>query len=245
MTAFYTHMVSRACGQCWYIIKLQKNPWYYVLKSPIYQVLPSKELSNSDFCSFPLCYSGIAVPIFTLSFFLCTTKVPLQPLCFCTRTLTEVSKCLAYILWWQGFVSLCVSQIEQANEARTRRWKPVCTTQMALQESNTYLPSYLVHRWRAALSCQPTLEIASVEDNCLTKDLISFWGQLTYPNSGQLLGSFFPCYFVCLGLWSRLLPGSSHFIQVSAQMSLHQKGFSWSFFPKVAHTPPFSTAPPP
>lgn len=38
---------------------------------------------------------------------------------FYTITLMKCSKCLAYILWWQRFVSPGVSQIEQATEACT------------------------------------------------------------------------------------------------------------------------------
>lgn len=116
MATFFIHMVSRACGQCLCVIKLQKNPWYHILKSPISQVLPSKELSDLDFCSFLLCYS-VFQHLHCLSSYLQPT---FHPLYFCTKILVMVSKCLAYILWWQRFVSPWVSQIvEQATEAST------------------------------------------------------------------------------------------------------------------------------
>lgn len=81
-------------------------------------------------------------------------------------------------------------------------------------------------------------EIASTEEN-FTQGLVSFQGQPISPNLGQLRGSCFSHCFLYLDLSSRSLPDSfPHLIQVSAQITSHQKCFSWSSS-KVVHTYPF------
>lgn len=133
MTAFFIHMVFYSMWAVLMCYRVAEESMVSHFKITHLPSTPFQRTFRFRLLLLPPCYAGIRVPVFTLSFNQLTSKVLLQPLYFCIRTLMKFSNCSVYVLWRQGSVSLHVSQIEQASEAHTRQQKPGCiTTQMAL-----------------------------------------------------------------------------------------------------------------